>query len=433
MIDYIKYWTLLATFHVRWFIATTKFAVRQAITRTSEANVGKFAPKRGQAILIVEVSIPKPDTNAGDRNIVEFVRTLIADYRHVIFWPLHESADSKYVDDLILTGAQVLTGSDRPSIGQWLGRYESMLDSVLLCRPYVAARWLPQSTNSALCKTTYYGHDLHFARLEKQAELSKSPRIRAEAAHIKAVEASIWKKVPRSLYPTIEEVDAVQTLQPEADVRHVQIFCFDEFRVPERRPSEKHILFVAGFGHPPNIDAAIWLAQKIFPIVLERHPEASLSLVGSSPPPEVCALASGRIKVTGWVSAESLNDLYLSARAAVVPLRFGAGLKLKVVEALANGIPLVTTSTGAQGLDGLRDVSLVADSDRGLADFLAEVLSLTEAGWLKQAQQQVDYVEQRFSRSGMRSSLLAALGPLAPRPAPEPLATGESSLTDVSR
>ena len=120
------------------------------------------------------------------------------------------------------------------------------------------------------------------------------------------------------------------------------------------------IIFVAGFAHPPNVDAAIWFVKEILPLIKRRRPEVCLSPIGSAPTDDVRRLAGSCIEVTEWVSADELAARYADARVAVVPLRFGAG-EPKVIEALVEGVPLVTTPVGAQGLIGIEDVVPVTE------------------------------------------------------------------------
>lgn len=133
------------------------------------------------------------------------------------------------------------------------------------------------------------------------------------------------------------------------------------------------ILFVGGFAHPPNVDAALWLAETIFPRVLDRVPEARLELVGHEPPEEVRALARGRVSVHA-----SVPDVtpYLD-RAAVVaaPIRLGGSMRMKVLEALGAGKALVATPRAAEGVDALAGTHfLLANGDRELVASLTQLL-----------------------------------------------------------
>jgi glycosyltransferase involved in cell wall biosynthesis len=109
------------------------------------------------------------------------------------------------------------------------------------------------------------------------------------------------------------------------------------------------------------------------------------------------------------VAEASLLDCYRRARVAVVPLRFGAGVKLKVVEALREGVPLVTTPVGAQGLPGLASVASVAVGAESFAEAVVALLQ-DDALWRARCAGQIDYARANFSETTLRRSLLAAAG-----------------------
>ena len=133
------------------------------------------------------------------------------------------------------------------------------------------------------------------------------------------------------------------------------------------------MLFVGSFGHPPNVDAAIWLARSIFPKVAARVPEARLQLVGQAPGPEVLALGGDTVSVHG-----SVPDIapYANAAAVVVaPIRIGGSMRGKVLEALAWGKALVATPRAAEGVDAANGEHLViADGEDALVDAIAGLL-----------------------------------------------------------
>jgi glycosyltransferase involved in cell wall biosynthesis len=133
------------------------------------------------------------------------------------------------------------------------------------------------------------------------------------------------------------------------------------------------VAFVATMGWAPNVDAAVWLGREIWPEVLARVPEARLLLIGRDPAPAVRALADERIEVTGTVA--DVNPFLARARVVVAPLRAGGGTRLKIMEALDVGRPVVATSVGCEGMDDLvgRGV-VVADTVSALAQAIADLL-----------------------------------------------------------
>jgi glycosyltransferase involved in cell wall biosynthesis len=120
------------------------------------------------------------------------------------------------------------------------------------------------------------------------------------------------------------------------------------------------LLFVGSFDHAPNVDAVEYLVREIMPVVWKRAPSMNLTIAGSNPPRSVQALRCDRVNVAGYV--RDLDSLLRSHRVSVAPLRFGAGLKAKITQALAYGMPVVATPVAAEGFEGVtRDAMIVAD------------------------------------------------------------------------
>jgi len=204
-------------------------------------------------------------------------------------------------------------------------------------------------------------------------------------------------------------------------------YWFDRFGIDRPPPPGHEILFVAGFGHPPNEDAACWFVENVLPTVRAWVGDATLSIVGSNPSERVQALAGDAVCVLANVSDAALNERYRSARIAVVPLRCGAGVKLKVVEALRDGVPLVTTPVGAQGLPGVADVASVCSD---AASFAAAVLALLldDALWQQRSRAQIAYARLHFSEAVFRQSLMRAVA----APASAAVARGEAGVPGLA-
>jgi glycosyltransferase involved in cell wall biosynthesis len=169
----------------------------------------------------------------------------------------------------------------------------------------------------------------------------------------------------------------------------------ERVRLSETRLDKPSILFVGGFGHRPNIDAVQWLVGDILPRLRNLVPEVSTVIAGSSPPPAVKRLAGDGVVVTDYVSDPMLEWLYRSATVAVAPLRFGAGVKGKVVEAIRFGVPVVATSAGVQGLDGAAGFVEVAHSADEFASAVARLVRSPDLA-LGRAQQGLDFIEREF-------------------------------------
>ena len=370
-------------------------------------------------VLVVDHYVPQPDRDAGSRTMLAFIRTLLDAGAVVKFWPDNLYYDPVYASKLQAMGVEVFHGVRwRDGIGAMLREYGDEFDAILLSRPDVADAHFDAIRACSRARVVYYGHDLHFRRMRDQAALSPEGDARSEllrgADVMEIRERAIWRRSDGVLYPSEDEAAQVRALEPAVDARAVTPYAYEYFADDAVVDARGDLLFVAGFAHPPNVDAARWLVESIMPKVWERRPEARLSLVGSNPTAEVLALASERVEVTGFVDDAELQRRYAQARVAVVPLRYGAGVKSKVVEALQQGLPLVTTSVGAQGLPGVEATCTVADDEAVLADHLLELLA-DDAAWRAQSRLGAAYARANFSRDTLRTQLASALGIAAER------------------
>jgi glycosyltransferase involved in cell wall biosynthesis len=138
---------------------------------------------------------------------------------------------------------------------------------------------------------------------------------------------------------------------------------------------ENNIILCSSMSVKRNIDAALWFAKEIFPIVRSEIPNAKFFIVGSNPVQEILKLnESPGIHVTGTVP--NINEYYKKGRIFVAPYRFGAGTKLKVLEAMASGIPVVSTSIGCRGIAGIinGEHALIADNKEEFANCVVKIL-----------------------------------------------------------
>jgi len=142
-----------------------------------------------------------------------------------------------------------------------------------------------------------------------------------------------------------------------------------------RAPDPATLLFVGHFEHAPNVDAILWFAREVLPLVWATRPDVKVELAGADPPREVRALASDtRVSVAGFVP--DLAALYSRATMSVAPIRIGSGVRVKVLEAFAASVPVVATPIGAEGLDVAdgRELAL-ADSPQSFAGRVLAMLA----------------------------------------------------------
>jgi sugar transferase (PEP-CTERM/EpsH1 system associated) len=138
-------------------------------------------------------------------------------------------------------------------------------------------------------------------------------------------------------------------------------------------PARNAVLYVGSMDYHANIDAVIWFLREVWPSVANRFPRLTFTIVGRNPGPSVRALASQNVQVTG--SVDDVRPYYSSAAAVVVPLRVGSGTRLKILEAMAAGVPVVSTTLGAEGLDATAGLELlIGDTPDQISSALVRLL-----------------------------------------------------------
>ena len=287
---------------------------------------------------------------------------------------LHEEPYSTALQQM---GIEILYGKEyQARIWEWLKDHGDDIKVAYLNRPHIASKYVDFLREKTNIRIIYYGHDLHFLREGREYELTGDPKLRESSEYWKSVELRLMRKAAVSYYPSFVERDAIHQIEPSIRVKAIVAYAFDKFltSIPDDFEKREGLLFVGGFAHPPNADAVLWFAQKIFPLIREQL-KVNFYIVGSKVTDEIKALEQpdNGIIVKGFVSEEELARLYADCRVVVVPLRYGAGVKGKVIEALYNGAPVVTTSIGAEGIEEAETVMKVRDEPE---EFAGEVLSL---------------------------------------------------------
>ncbi|EHR59041.1 glycosyltransferase [Saccharomonospora cyanea] len=362
----------------------------------------------GGIVLVADHQVPRTDEDSGSVRMSRILDLLVGLDQRVVFFPMNGALPERYTSALYQAGVTVV--ADAGQRQEFLREAGTELRLAVLSRPQVAWQLLEQVRQYAPdCVVAYDTVDLHFVRLGRQAELAKelgdepeyvSLSRRAEA--LRELELGLTRASDVTLTVSDDERRVLAELVPSARVK-VLSNIHSASPAPTFPDGRRDVLFVGGFDHVPNRDAARWLAEEIMPLVRREHPAAVAHIVGSKPPREVLDLERDGVVVHGWV--EDLAVKYREARVVVAPLRFGAGVKGKVGEALSHGVPVVGTTLALEGMD-LRDgeSAIVGDTAEQLARGISSVL--TDDGlWTRLARAGRTAVEAGFGPDVARSTL----------------------------
>lgn len=319
----------------------------------NSGNINSDARKyqTGKTILFIDDVVLAPDQDSGSNRLFKIMALVKSLGYHVIFVPNDGKKRGKYFDQMIFNGFEVLYS---------FPNRKAMIKSLTKILPYIDVAWLCKPHNNEYfkfifdlkkdCFWIYDTIDLHFLRLSREGKLSGNPAVLKLAASIKDTELSIAQKADITIAITPDE-KLVLNNEGIRDVIvipniHEQEFSRDEEVVFDQRTG---LLFIGGYIHSPNVDAAKWLANQIMPEVWKTDPTIRLTLLGSNPSEEVLALQSDRIDVPGYI--HDVSSYFNHSRVFVAPLRFGAGMKGKIGQSLEFGLPIVSTSIGVEGMN----------------------------------------------------------------------------------
>ena len=371
-------------------------------------------------VLVVDHYVPQWDKDAGSRSMYEFMRVLIDAGHAVTFWPDNLWRDPDYTSNLQALGIEVIYGPRfRDGFARFMAERADLYDVVLLSRPHIAVSYLDAVRQHSGPRIVYYGHDVHFRRMMAQRTLEGRPAEDAEVAAMKAQELSVCNRSDLVLYPSADEAALMSGLvDPGVTVRAIAAYRFmpaelamARATVLARRPANGalRLLFVGGFGHPPNSDAITWFCRDVLPQLAADGQAVRLTIVGSKAGPEIRALQGPGIDVLGFVSDAELLRLYGEADIVVAPLRYGAGVKGKVIEAMARGVPVVTTDVGAQGIVGTDQMLFIGNSASELAQ---AVIAANDADVARtRALAAIAFIDTHYSTQAMLEVLQAGLAP----------------------
>ena len=371
-----------------------RFNLDLALRRVGRPSTGPD----GNTLLFVDYALPMYDRFAGSRTNFMYVQVLLEMGLKVIYLPADFQHAEPYSTELKSLGVEVLAGDwFRDNWKEWFKEKGSGIKYAFLHKPDPAIQFLDVIRNHTSAAIIYQCHDLHYLRLQRQAELTEDSILLAEANLFREKENYIFSESDAVLTFSNVEERIIKKSFPHKQVYTVPLFFYAETPKPKFDYNKRHgLLYVGGFDHIPNRDAVQWFCQEVLPRVLRRAPDIVINVVGANPPKEIAALSSANVKIHGKVSEEGLEALYDSVKLSVVPLRVGAGVKGKVIEALSHAVPLVSTSIGLEGITGIGRVATPKDDPEA---FAAEILALyqDEELWKKRSTLCAKFVADHFT------------------------------------
>ena len=327
-------------------------------------------------ILVVDHYVPHYDKDAGGRCTYMYLKLFVKMGFKVTFIGDNFYKHEPYTTELNQMGIEVLYGNYYCNNWKnWLKENAHYFDYIYLQRPHISIKYIDLAKKYSNAKIIYFAHDLHHIREQREYEITKNPE--------KLVSSQKWKKIEYELFEKADvghvvgsyEQEIMSKAFPNKPIRNIPLYIYDNQFVNNNLSFEnrKDLMYIGGFGHNPNVDAVLWFAKEVMPYIIRVYPDIKWHVIGGKAPKEILDLASPNIILEGFVSDEELEYFYRTCKIAVVPLRYGAGVKGKVVEAQYYQIPLVTTSIGAEGLSTKEASMIVEDDPKVMAEKICEL------------------------------------------------------------
>ncbi len=352
-------------------------------------------------VLVIDATVPQPDQDSGSLRLVNLLRLLVEEGCAVTFFADNRAYVADYCEVLQQLGIEVLW---HPWLGDpvgWFAEHGKRFHSVFVSRHYIACSYIDLVRRHApQARFIFDTVDLHYLREQRAAELAGRSDLAKTAEQTRKQELDVIQRSDISLVVSPVEANLLATDAPDA---HVEILSNVHEVLGCRRPfaERSDLMFIGGYQHPPNVDAAVWFVTEVWPLIRAAEPELKFHLIGSKANEQVKALGAEKgVVFHGHV--ENIEPFLDGCRLAVAPLRYGAGVKGKVNMSMSYGQPVVATPAAVEGmyLRAEKDV-LVGETPREFADAVLRLYD-DEALWQQLSANGLKNVSQHFGFDAAR-------------------------------
>jgi GT2 family glycosyltransferase len=360
---------------------------------------------RNKKALVIDVCTPKPDQDSGSIDTFYYLTSIRKLGFEVTFISVVDSElIDKYVTNLQFLGIECIYQPYLGSIETFIKKFGKYFDVFFLFRAPYGGKYIDLVKKSApKSKIVFNTVDLHFLREMRENEVS-GQKLKLQTNLLKNLEIKIMKKADQVILVSEFEQTFLDSLKLKVNTKIIPL----PRSIPGRYndfSKRNHIIFIGGFLHKPNIDAVFYFVNEIWQIIHKELPDCEFWIVGSNIPDEIRNLENTSIRVLGFI--DDLSIVFEKVKMSVAPLRFGAGIKGKILTSLSYGVPCIATSIATEGMKLIDDINILkADSPY---EFQQKVIQLysKEAEWEKISKNGILFVHDNFSLSVFEEKLKA--------------------------
>jgi autotransporter passenger strand-loop-strand repeat protein len=327
---------------------------RQRIAQRARIPYTRPATARGPRALVIDSCIPQLGHDGGANAILDHIRALQAAGFEVSLLAL--GGDCRDASALSSLGLTPLSVPRSGRFSDFVQAHAGQFALIYLHRAETATRCLKLARRYFDAQIIYSVADLHHLRLQAQSKFASghASELMHEARDVALQELFAALSADRVITHSVSEAEQLDQLPSIAATGKVRVipWVVPIAPVQTRFSDRSGLAFIGSFKHAPNVDAARWLVSEIMPLVWRKAPEVQCLIGGSDLSEELrCELARPGVDVLGRV--DRLGDVFEQIRCTVAPLRFGAGLKDKVLRSMAAGLPCVGTPEAFRGMHAL--------------------------------------------------------------------------------
>jgi len=349
----------------------------------------------GPIALIVDDRWPQPDRDGGSVDAINLVNALKAEGYSVCFCTTSEhTTDSPYKRALAEGGVNCIDEAICSSAQSFIEIFGRRLSVVFLTRVGAGGQYLELLRyNAPQAKVVFNTVDLHYLREQRQAALSNDPEAQTAAESTKVRELFLTANCDATIVVSATEKKLLLEQLPAAKVHSIPLGRQAD-RVATRYEERSGIGFIGGFAHQPNVDAVTYFLADIWPLVMRRLPGVEFTIVGAGLDE---SLVQGHENVRYLGFQPDIAPWFNSLRLTIAPLRYGAGMKGKVISSLAYGVPCVGTSIAFEGMDdAAHKATISADDPQVFADAVCRIYE-DQADWTARSVAGIDYANAQNS------------------------------------
>ncbi|WP_232820891.1 glycosyltransferase [Dyella sp. C11] len=363
--------------------------------------------RRKGRILVVDSMTPEPTRDSGSLRLSAILRLLDEQGWAVSFLPDDGRASDEEIRALGALGTEVLCRPWISDLPHWLRAHGHELRAVMLCRHTVAGQYASLVRKHApKARLLFDTVDLHFLREQRAAELSGNASMARQALASRKSELALIEQCDVTFVVSPHEQALLAAELPHAKVELLSNI-HEVFGCHRPYLGRRDLVFIGGYGHPPNVDAIRWIAAEILPALRAHLKDIQVHVVGDIPEAARNELSSPGLVFHGRVP--DLAPIMERTLASIAPLRFGAGVKGKINMAMSHGLPVVATGTAVEGMQLKPGVDVLVAEDPAAFTEAVVRLGSDEALWTTLSRNSLHNVDRHFSPRAAADTLRRVL------------------------